>query len=150
MVIFDADKRNVVNVVGESASQGTLEKIAGGRTIDGALRRDHTAVLLPEPTNRYDRHAVRVAIVPWGPSKGSGLAGYLSREDAIAYRPVIDRLAAVGRVAACAVSITGGWDRGSDDRGHFGVQLHLDVPEGAMKELESDPQCLRPAWEQKA
>ena len=30
---------------------------------------------------------------------------------AFAYRPVIDRLVAVGRLAACAVSLTGGWDR---------------------------------------
>jgi hypothetical protein len=147
IVLFDSDKRHVVNVVGESAYQGTLETIGGGRTIDGCRLRDHTAVLLPEPTNRYDANAVRVAVIPWAGSTGSGVVGYLSREDAIDYRPVIDRLAAVGRLAAGAVSLTGGWDRGGDDRGHIGVRLHIDTPIGAMRELKSDPALLTPAWE---
>ena len=144
---FDSDKRHTVEVVGESAYQGTLERIAGGRTVDGCRDRDHTSVLLPEPTNRYDSHAVRVVVIPWGPSKGSGLVGYLAREDAVAYRPVIDRLAEVGRLAACAASLKGGWDQGGGDRGHIGVRLHIDTPAGALKELEADPECLRPVWE---
>lgn len=147
MVVFDSEVRNAVDVVGEAAYQGTLEIIAGGRTPDGAAERDHTAILLPEPTNRYDSWAVRVVVVPYGGSIGSGLAGYLSREDAVVYRPLIDRLAAVGRVVSCAVSLTGGWDRGHGDRGHFGVRLHIATPDGAARELERDPSCLRPAWE---
>ena len=147
IVLFDSDKRHTVEVVGESAFQGTLERIAGGRTVDGRRDRDHTSVLLPEPTNRYDSHAVRVVVIPWGPSKGSGVVGYLAREDAVAYRPVIDRLAEVGRLAACAASLKGGWDRGGGDRGHIGVRLHIDWPVGALKELEADPECLRPVWE---
>jgi hypothetical protein len=147
MVVFDSEVRNAVDVVGESAYQGTVEVIAGGRTPDGAARRDHTAVLLPEPTNRYDSWAVRVVVVPYGGSTGSGLVGYLSREDAVAYRPLIDRLAAVGRIVGCAASLTGGWDRGLGDRGHFGVRLHIATPPAAMRELEGDPSCLGPAWE---
>lgn len=147
MVVFDSELRNAVDVVGESAYQGTLEIIAGGRTHDGASERDHTALLLPEPTNQYDSWAVRVVVVPYAASTGSGLVGYLSREDAVAYRPLIDRLAAVGRVVACAASLTGGWDRGLGDRGHFGVGLHIARPAAAMRELDSDPSSLRPAWE---
>jgi hypothetical protein len=147
IVLFDADKPHAIDVVGESAYQGTLERIGGGRTVDGCRERDHTAVLLPEPSNRYDRNAVRVVAIPWGSSQASGLVGYLSREDAVAYRPVIDRLAEVGRLAASAISLTGGWDRGGGDRGHIGVRLHIDTPTGLMKELESDPACLWPAWE---
>lgn len=147
VVIFDSHKRHVVNVVGESAYQGTLERLAGGRTIDGCRDRDHTVVLLPEPTNRYDPNAVRAVVIPWGASRGSGLVGYLSRDDAIAYRPIIDRLAAVGRLAACAASLTGGWDRGPGDRGHIGVRLHLDTPDGLQAELEADPEAIRPVWQ---
>lgn len=150
VVLFDSEDRHTLEVVGESAYQGTLERIGGGRTIDGCRDRDHTAVLLPEPMNRYDSSAVRVVLIPWGSSRGSGLIGYLTREDAVAYRPIVDRLAAVGRVAACAASLKGGWDRGRGDRGHIGVRLHIDAPDGLATELEADPDCLRPAWERSA
>ena len=146
-VTFDADNRHTVNVVGEGAYQGTLERIGGGRTINGCRKRDHTVVLLPEPTNRYDSNAVRVAAIPFGGSAASGLVGYLSREDAVAYRPRIDRLASVGRLVACAATLQGGWDRGGGDRGHIGVRLHIDSPAGALLELERDPDAMRPPWE---
>jgi hypothetical protein len=133
-IMFEAAPR-MVDVVGESAHQGSIDRIAGGRTIDGARIRDHSALLMPEPTNPYDVNAVRVVIIS---SMGSGATvGYLSREDAVAYRPVIDRLAADGKVAACRASISGGWDRGSDDRGSFGVRLSLGTPEALVKELDA-------------
>ena len=144
---FDVHGRSTVDVVGESAFQGSLEIIAGGRTVDGARNRDHVAVLLPEPFNRYDPDAVRVAIVPSETSDTWGYVGYLSREDAVAYRPVIERLAKVGKIAACYASITGGWDRGNGDRGSFGVRLHVGTPDEMMAELEDDSENLRPAWD---
>ncbi len=147
VINFDSAGRHFVDVVGESAYQGSIDRIAGGRTPNGARVRDHTAVLLPEPSNRYDGNAVRVAIANSDSSQSSVLVGYLSREDAVAYRLLIDRAASVGRLVACAASLTGGWDRGTDDRGSFGVRLHIDSPTGAMAELESNPDCLRPAWE---
>ena len=133
-VIFDP-ARKTVPVVGEGSYQGSLEQIAGGRTINGAANRDHRAILMPEPTNPYDRNAVRVVVVT---ANGRGATvGYLSRENAVAYRPLIDRLAAQGKLATCLASIDGGWDRGSDDRGSFGVRLSLGTPDALMKELES-------------
>ncbi|MEX0709982.1 MAG: hypothetical protein WD116_02135 [Chloroflexota bacterium] len=62
------------------------------------------------------------------------LAGYLSREDAVAYRPVIDRVAASGRVMMCYASLTGGWDRGVS----FGVILRIGQPWTLMAELDRD------------
>jgi hypothetical protein len=127
--------RKMVDVVGEASFQGSLEGIAGGRTIDGARNRDHTALLIPEPTNPYDPNAVRVVVVT-----GAGFAGaigYLSRDDAVAYRPAIDRLAAEGQVLACRASLSGGWDRGSGDRGSFGVRLAMGTPDEVAKELDS-------------
>ena len=120
--------------VPRSAYQGSLEALAGGRTIDGAKNRDHTALLLPEPSNPYDKNAVRIVVVT---TKGDAAQiGYLSRDDALAYRPIIDRLARDGKVAACLASISGGWDRGSGDRGSFGVRLAIGRPDDLAKELD--------------
>src|SRR5262245_59128710 len=133
LVLFDPAAK-MVAVVGESQYQGSLERLAGGRTIDGAKNRDHKALLLPEPTNPYDPNAVRVVVVT---ADGSGATiGYMSRDNAVAYRPVIDRLARLGKVAGCLASISGGWDRGSGDRGSFGVRLSMGTPDALMKELD--------------
>jgi hypothetical protein len=142
--MFDPHGRDVVDVVGEASYQGTLEVIAGGRTINGGVYRDHTALLLPEPSNPYDVNAVRV-ILTSSVGGRSGKVGYLSREDAVAYRPVIDRLAASGRLVACRASIQGGWDRGPRDRGSFGVLLHMGSPADLMADLASDPSLAAPA-----
>jgi hypothetical protein len=128
---FDPAGRATVEVVGESRYQGTLEQIAGGRTIDGPRNPDHQATLIPEPSNPYDQHAVRVYVGP-----PFHQVGYLGREDAVAYRPLIDRLAATGQLVACLASLKGGWDRGPKDRAMFGVTLHLDKPDNLMAELD--------------
>ncbi len=132
-VLFEPTPK-MVDVVGESHYQGSLERLAGGRTIDGPKIRDHTAILLLEPSNPYDVNAVRVLLV--APNGDGATIGYLSRENAVAYRPVIDRLAADGKVAACRASVSGGWDRGGGDRGSFGVRLSIGTPDEAMKELD--------------
>jgi hypothetical protein len=140
--MFEPTGRARLDVVGEGSYQGTLERIGGGKTIDGMRIRDHTAILLPEPSNPYDPNAVKVVIIT-GPS--AGRVGYLSRENAVAYRPIIDRLAALGKVAACRASLQGGWDRGSDDRGSIGVVLRLGTPEDCSTEMIDTPPT--PAWE---
>jgi hypothetical protein len=131
--LFEPAGRATVEVSGESHYQGTLERIAGGRTIDGARNRDHLAIFLPEPWSPYDPNAVRVYVgPPWGK------VGYLSREDAVRYRPVIDRLASLGKVTACRASLKGGWDRGRGDSGSFGVTLHLNTAPNLLLELDAD------------
>jgi hypothetical protein len=130
---FDPNPRHYVDVVGESHYQPALERIAGGRTRDGARNPDHTALLLPEPTNKWDANAVRVLV---GAAQGgvAALIGYLSREDAVTYRPVIDRLAETGRLMMCHASLKGGWDRGVS----FGVTLRIGQPWSLMAELDRD------------
>ena len=96
---------------------------------DGENERDHQAVLLPEPDNKYDPNAVRVVVLP------EGVIGYLKRADAVAYRPAIDRLAANGMLTACRASLSGGWDR-SGDRGFIGVRLHMAKPKALLAEME--------------
>jgi hypothetical protein len=57
----------------------------------------------------------------------------------VAYRPVIDRVAAAGKVTACKASMTGGWDRGPDDRGSIGVILHLGTVADCQADLTKEP-----------
>jgi hypothetical protein len=39
------------------------------------------------------------------------------------------RLAEQRQVGACSATITGGWDRGDGDTGHFGITLDLAHPD---------------------
>jgi hypothetical protein len=117
-----------VDVVGESRCQSVLDAAAEGRTLDGPRQPDHIGVLLPEPSNVYDPNAVRVFLP-------AGRVGYLSREDAVRYRAVIDQLAASGQVLAARACITGGWDRGDGDVGSFGVVLYMGAPDSLALEI---------------
>lgn len=106
-----------IDVVGESQYQRAIEIAAGGRTEDGS-NAIVEAILVLEDSNPYDDQAVQVRI-------GGRVVGYLSRENARNYRR---ELAAIGHpkiTTRCQAKIVGGWDRGPDDRGHFGVKLDL-------------------------
>jgi hypothetical protein len=137
--LFPPVGRSVVEVVGEGSYQGTLERVGGGKTGDGMRDHDQVALLLPEPANPYDANAVRVIIQPSKPGQTMGKVGYLSREDAVGYRPVIDRLAALGTVVACRASLKGGWDRGPADRGSIGVTLYLGTVADCEAQMARDP-----------
>lgn len=125
---FDPTRRSTVEVVGESSHQGTLTELAGGRTADGPINADHIAILVREPTNRYDPNAIQVTI-------GGRPVGYLSREDAVAYGPVLDALANLGRLAAPAAHIKGGWAREGGRHASFGVVLHMGSPDELLAEV---------------
>jgi hypothetical protein len=106
-----------LEVVGESHYQEALEEICGGRTEDGEnLIID--AILIHQNNNQHDAMAVAVAI------KGE-LVGYLSRENARQYRQSLKDSGFAGYPAVCRAKITGGWDRGDGNVGHFGVRLDL-------------------------
>lgn len=111
-----------VDVVGESNYQGTLLQLAGGRTVDGPINREHIAWLVPEPTNKYDPNAIAVMIA-------GSVVGYLSKADAPRYQSILARAVAVDRVPAAHAVLTGGWDRGAGDRGSIGVVLYLGSPD---------------------
>lgn len=104
-------------MVGESYYQDALTKVTGGRRSHG-VDMNCVAMLIPEPTNEYDRDAVAVTI--------NGLkVGHLSREEARYYRPLVDRTIKAAGVATVEARICGGWDRGASDRGSFGVELYF-------------------------
>jgi hypothetical protein len=105
-----------VEVVGESAYQGELEEICGGRTREGFCL-ETEAYLRPENDNRFDAQAVAVYI-------DGHLVGYLDRALARRWRQhlILDFGDLV--VCCCRAIIVGGWQRGRDT-GHFGVRLDL-------------------------
>ena len=108
-----------LEVVGESGYQDALWRIVGGRRRD-SVRYETEAVLEPEPDNPYDPNAIRVLV-------HGNLVGYLSREDAAAYRPGLLRLmeaSPTGRVALEAQIVGGGPRR--DGIGFLGVFLDHD------------------------
>lgn len=105
-----------VEVVGESFHTAALSGL-----VDNGPR-TRWASLIPERNNPYDTNAVGVWI------EGCQV-GHLSREVAIVFRPVADRIIELGCQADCAATIGGG-------RGVFGVMLDLGTPGDCLKELE--------------
>jgi hypothetical protein len=117
-----------LEVVGESHYQGALERAAGGRA-PGGVDFEVVATLVPEPKNPHDRNAIAIQV-------NGETVGYLARAVAVRYQPVVRRLADAGQVGQCNARIVGGWDRGSRDRGSFGIWLDLATPAKAMPSRE--------------
>lgn len=114
--------RELVNVAGESHYQDALRAIAGEGP--GAIRQDAVAHLIPEPENKHDAHAVRVEI-------DSARVGYLPREVAAIYAPLLAPLAARGRIAACEGLIAGN-SAGEGGAAMIGVFVKLPPPTDAV------------------
>jgi HIRAN domain len=106
-----------IEVVGESHYQGTLENICGGRSEDGANKIVEATIIL-ESNNPHDNKAVRIDI-------DGQTVGYLPRESARVYRRKLKKAGYPLPTCTCFAVIRGGWDRGGDDRGYFGVRLDL-------------------------
>lgn len=113
----------LINVAGESHYQDALRSIV--QTIEGEVRVDTTAHLVPEPDNEHDAHAVRVEI------EGAKV-GYLPREVASLYATALGPIVARGRVPACEAAIVG---RGPSTM--LGVFLRLPPPDDPL--LRDDP-----------
>ena len=104
--------RELINVAGESHYQDALHEIT-----QDEQRLETTAALIPEPTNPHDPNAVKVEI-------DGKLVGYLPRQAAIDYGPLVKEPAERGRTAVCEAMIAG---RG----GVLGVFLKLPDLEDA-------------------
>lgn len=104
-------------VVGESHYQSALSILAGGRDCrpwENAFAT--SATLVPEPDNPYDDNAVRVDI-------GGRTVGYLGRDDAASYQPVLLDMLPTAAVGSCPAFVCGGGDH------FYGVFLSLGPPE---------------------
>jgi HIRAN domain len=105
-----------IDIAGESYYQDALEQVGGGRGAFGVQNQLITVELVREPTNSHDPNAVKIQ------ADGHQL-GYLPREEAPRFHAVIDKLTAKDRPATCRARLTGGWDRGRDDRGSIGLRI---------------------------
>lgn len=106
-----------LEVVGESHYQDALWEIVGGHRSEH-VRHPVRAVLIPDPTNAYDKNAIEVQI------QGS-LVGFLSREAAVRYLPGLLRLMEDCGFVALDGVIVGGGER-ADGPGSLGVFLDHD------------------------
>jgi hypothetical protein len=92
--------------------------VCGAPTEEGVDVRTEVK-LVPENTNPYDPQAVRID------AAGNTLA-YLSRHDAQEYRKLLAAAGHSDEVVECNARVRGGWNRGPDDQGEFGI--YLDLP----------------------
>ncbi len=104
--------RHEVAVRGESVHQDELLTLAGGRRPYGGVELDAVAELTVHPGR------VVVAI-------DDSEVGVLDREDAHRLAPAILESQREYGVATCRAVVRGGWDRGGDDIGMFGVVLFV-------------------------
>jgi hypothetical protein len=112
-----------VHVVGESHYQRQLENICGKPSAEG-VSLNLKASLVFEDSNKFDKLAVRVDI-------SGAPVGYLNRESSRIFRCSIRNSELKTHSAfQCDALIAGGWDRGRDDKGMYGVRL--DLPEGMV------------------
>jgi hypothetical protein len=118
-VTLHGDRR--VEVVGESLHQDELLSLAGGNRRYGGVELEAVAGLVPDTADRSDL-AVEI---------DGRVVGRLRREDAEAVRQAVDDARDRYGDATCAALIRGGWDRGRDDVGLFGVVLFLPPETGS-------------------
>jgi hypothetical protein len=111
-VYLEGDGRFRLPVVGESFCEGAFLELCGPRRPEG-YDVVVEAALIPENDNRHDPKAVRVEVM-------GKKVGYLSRSMARRFRMRFAR-----RTVYCRAKIVGGWDRGGNDSGNFGVRLDL-------------------------
>ena len=104
-------------MAGESFHQDTLLELAGGRRRYGGVELEASAELVPGLDPEWPR-SVAVLI-------GDRVVGHLQADDTDRLRPLIAEARVVEGLASCRALIRGGWDRGRDDVGLFGVTLFL-------------------------
>lgn len=114
-----------VEVVGESSHQDALLALSGGGRPYGGVDLDAVAQL---EVDRDDvgSDVVRVLV-------DDARVGHLREEDARAYARLVERAQALHGSARCSARIRGGWDRGGDDIGRFGVVLLLPAPDADVR-----------------
>jgi hypothetical protein len=114
-----------VDVIGESAHQDTLLALTGGRRSYAGADVFTVAELAAGPREVE----VRIDGMP---------VGHLTREDADTYRALFGYVEREDGTLTCEARIVGGWDRGRDDVGAFGVRVLLprldDVPPGDARD----------------
>ncbi len=87
-------------VAGESNYVDAIRKALGNHTGRDWVETTTVAQLVPEPNNRYDANAVQVLI-------NGNVVGYLPREDAVRYAPILSSLVASGWLPQVSAQVRG-------------------------------------------
>lgn len=125
------------DVAGESFHSKDIEKLFSGKIPDDGATLDLVAQLVPEPTNRHDRNAVKVMI-------GSSHVGYLPKEIVGDYLPVLRELIVAGYAPQCGAQVRA-WpemDYSYDARG--GVQRRRTGISASVRLDLAEPHMLIP------
>jgi len=109
-----------VSVVGESRYRNAIEGYVGRRADGHKTIVD--AALVAEPDNPHDANAIAVEF-------GGQRVGYLSRGDAIRYKPVMDWCRAEGFIPVVRGDVRGGWQEDDGTWADFGITLYVASPE---------------------
>jgi hypothetical protein len=115
----------LVEVRGESEVQALLEDICGGRSTYSAKYR-----IQPNLAISGGKVHVQVDGVTIGLMDDDYASGYVKHLATTPYLNV---------TVWCEAMIVGGWDRGSGDRGQFGVKLDLPLNVLALDIIEGGP-----------
>lgn len=107
-------------LVGESHYQETLDAICGGKC-DGGHKLQIIVQLCFQEDNPHDPNAIVVLV-------NRKAIGYVPRGIAAGMRSELLKLNPDERPVTCDAKIVGGWRRGDDDEGHYGVKLSLSQP----------------------
>lgn len=113
-----------VEVRGESHYQDALDEICGGKCEEGHGRKVY-ALLEAEPENPHDSGAIVVRV-------DGHKVGYVAREIASEYQPLMRLLVEKDKVAAVRAFIRGGW-LDDEGEGHYGIELELSSVDALMK-----------------
>lgn len=87
-----------MEVAGESHHRPEIRRLFGRQDLTYGRELEGVAQLVPEPGNRFDRHAVRVEV-------DGKLVGYLPKEHAAEYAPVLSGVVVGGAIPQCAVRV---------------------------------------------
>jgi hypothetical protein len=117
IVDIDGTGEFKIDNVGELHYQDSLNKITGGKIHKGH-NIEIEALLLHDDDNPYDNKAIAVTIA-------GELVGHLDRDIARQYRKQMKAGGFEGNPGACRALIVGGWHRGNDDEGHYGVRFDI-------------------------
>jgi hypothetical protein len=122
---FFIEGDDLVRAVGVSHYQPALLEIAGAAP-GAEVRVPRRAALVPQPDNPHDRNAVAVEV-------GGRLVGYLARDDAAVWQPIVGVVAEHGALAVCEAMIAG---RGAaSGTPNLGVFLRLPTPTEARAQV---------------
>lgn len=129
---IDISGADRVEVVGESFYREALRRVAAA--IDGSTgSRECVATLVPDPSNPYDRNAVKVVV-------GDEHVGHLPRDLAALAAPGIAELAGTVEVVTTRAELCG-----SDADLGFGVVLTVDLGSLGIAMGEEEDEALPPS-----